>query len=405
MLKIVATLLLIASAAAAKAPPIEDQWLPKLLAAHPQRFGTVLADPARYRFQILLSEVRPGPDGAPTLLRHGYRLGAEYFYPASAPKTIAAVAALAKARSIAKRHRWFNVDTPLAFHPLFEGETLDERDPSNLKGEHITLRQLIRRMSIVSSNYAFNRLYDFVGHRALNEFAWDAGLDETLFVHRMSWLKPPKDQRRMPAMEWRGPRTIHIPARTSDLVRYNDPGLPGITAGVAERLEGARVEGPKSFVQKNRMSLRDLQDLLIFIMRPELNVGRPGVAINPTDRKLLQEAMLQTPGQSENPVLPETRYNPNRFKPIRPGLLRVGPAARWKIWSKAGKAYGFRTENAYIVDTKTQRAYFLAATLYVNENGVLNDGKYQYDTLADPVLWDLAEVIAQALQRGSLPAQ
>src|SRR5690349_667371 len=70
---------------------IDDVALADCLARSPEKFKKLLADPAKYRMQILVSEVMEAGMGA-RLRRFGYRVDAEYFYPASAIKTCAAVA-------------------------------------------------------------------------------------------------------------------------------------------------------------------------------------------------------------------------------------------------------------------------------------------------------------------------
>ncbi|TAK90443.1 MAG: hypothetical protein EPO07_20395, partial [Verrucomicrobia bacterium] len=67
--------------------------LTSLLNAHPDHFAALLTNAPEYRLQVLISEVRE-EHGKPVLVRHGYRVGAEYFYPASTVKLCGAVAAL-----------------------------------------------------------------------------------------------------------------------------------------------------------------------------------------------------------------------------------------------------------------------------------------------------------------------
>lgn len=386
------------------APAIEGKLLPRLFAqAKDPALAPVLADPATFRAQVLYSRVVKDKRGRPTLERHGWRVNAEYVYPASAMKILAGVAAFQRMRALRKQHPWLRATTPLAFHPVFDDEKLDEVDPSNRDGRHITLLQLMRRMAIVSSNYAFNRLYDFAGQRAVNQVAWDAGLKDTLVLHRLSRLMPLAEHRKHPAIELRGPngQTVTLPAHVSGVDRVNAADLPGITAGVAERLNRELVQGPKSFVEKNRMPITDLQHMLAFIVRPDVRTGLPGFKhLHRKDRKHLKTAMGQRPGESKNPRLPESRYDPNRFKPSRPGLLRVLPEGV-RIYNKAGKAYGFRVENAYVQDPKTKAAFFLTVAIYVNENGILNDGKYEYDEIADPFIQAVAELVARHAVRSA----
>jgi hypothetical protein len=75
------------------------------------------------------------------------------------------------------------------------------------------------------------------------------------------------------------------------------------------------------------------------------------------------------------------------------------PLERVRIWNKVGRAYGFTTENAYVEDLGTGRGFFVSAVLYTNPNGVLNDGVYAYESIADPYMADLGEALARALLR------
>ena len=62
---------------------------------------------------------------------------------------------------------------------------------------------------------------------------------------------------------------------------------------------------------------------------------------------------------------------------------------------KIGRAYGFSIENSYVRNPANGRVVFVTAVIYTNADGVLNDDKYEYETVADPFFADLGEVIAQ----------
>jgi len=76
-------------------------------------------------------------------------------------------------------------------------------------------------------------------------------------------------------------------------------------------------------------------------------------------------------------------------------------AGNARVYDKTGEAYGFSIENAWVVDEATGRGFFLAATLYTNADGVLNDDAYEYDTIAHPFLADLGEAAARWVWGGS----
>jgi hypothetical protein len=64
-------------------------------------------------------------------------------------------------------------------------------------------------------------------------------------------------------------------------------------------------------------------------------------------------------------------------------------------FNKVGWAYGFLTDVSYIVDFKNHIEFMLTATVYTNEDGILNDNKYEYETMALPFLYRVGQDIYQ----------
>jgi hypothetical protein len=80
------------------------------------------------------------------------------------------------------------------------------------------------------------------------------------------------------------------------------------------------------------------------------------------------------------------------------------PLERILYTGKAGKAYGFHLDNAYIEDLESGRAMAVTVVGYANANGVLNDNVYEYDTVTRPLLLGLGELLARAVLLGeSMP--
>jgi hypothetical protein len=66
-----------------------------------------------------------------------------------------------------------------------------------------------------------------------------------------------------------------------------------------------------------------------------------------------------------------------------------------RIFNKVGMAYGFLTDCAYIVDYKNQVEFIVSASVFVDRDGTLNDGKYAYKEIGLPFLGKLGRVLLQ----------
>lgn len=388
-------------AAPETAPPaatLEDGLVAQLLQEKPE-LARVAAEPQRYRLQVLFTEVvKEGRKQR--LVRHGYRVDAEYFYPASAIKPAVAVAALEALHELARKSgKKVDFNTQLRARE-FPGTPVEERDPTAKDTGRLSVAHEIRKLLLASDNQSFNRLYGLVGQRAANQRMWRLGLSSVRLRHRVGLVPPTDDGRVTPANELvlDGGEVVLVPEQKSDLA-LEPLDLPGVLVGsVHYASSGARVDAPMSFAEKNRVSLVDLQDLLIKVTRPDLAEG-PLPDLDAKDRELLANALGTLPSLSRNPSYDGGSALDEIHKPLLIGIARAVPRERVFVYSKAGRAYGFSVDNAYVLDPVTKRSFFLSAVLYTNDNGVVGDDKYPYVEVAAPFFAALGEVFTRhALQ-------
>lgn len=378
-----------------------DEQAPKerreAMAARAARMAKVLESPKQFRAQVLLGEVVES-EGKPTLQRTGWRADLEYFYPASTVKLFGAVAALERVndyrRTIAPK---FDENTPLGFHPLRRGDALLAFDADHLANGKITVAHAIRESFLISDNESFNRLYDFCGQDWINESATRAGFADVRISHRLSTSGGAQENRRTPIVELRtGEGTLLVESRigTKDLSLSN---VPDVFVGERHLKDGQKVSGAMSFIYKNRATLNDLMGALARVVRPDLTL--PGTPFDLTDaqRAMLVETLKMNPGDSQDPRYERARYPDDYAKFFLNGLTPVIAKGELSLHSKSGLAYGFATDNAYIVDARTGRVFFLAATIYADSDGTINDNQYEYDSIGLPWLADVAEAVARGL--------
>lgn len=366
----------------------------------PPALQRVLDQSPAHRVQILVTSVRDSKRGVPRVERYGYRVDAEYFYPASSIKLCAAVAALQVCEEVARVHNLPDLlEVPMEIAPLFPGDDVQREDASNLDGGFLTVGHEIRKLALVSDNVAFNRLFDVVGHERMNWSMHALGLRSVVINHRLS------DSRSIPvptdsaAVSWRlpGGRVIGVPARSSHLQLTNLQAGTAIGTGY---LSGkTRVKQPLEFRQRNGISLVDLQDLLIQVVRPDVDVGKPRLRLEETHRAHLLRGLREYPRESVNPRYTPDPYTDDYCKFLLPGVRRVYssevPGGRVEITGKIGRAYGFTVENSYLYNPSNGAGVFVTAVIYTNSDGVLNDDQYEYAEVADPFMSDLGEWVAR----------
>lgn len=365
-----------------------DEWVASLIAEDP--LLSELSERAeQLRMQIVVGEIVREPDEHPQVLVHPYRLDADYIYPASAIKTFGAIAALQVWQDLQPRYPSLGLDTPIEFAKL-ETDLVDTTGATVVVSEResTTLRAELERTLIVSSNQGFNRLWDVAGHDGINQLISSGGFESIRFHHRLSRQGLPAEAHRLsPAIsaELDGDWVEVIPERRSAIeVTENSQDDVAIGDAHLAALTEERVEGPLDFSNKNGASILDMLLLVAWVADPEL-VPRIDLEISEQHREVLLEIMSRVPDESA------------RFKPFSPGIIQVTDWDNLTYVNKAGRAYGFHLDAAYIRDESTGREFLLAAAMHTNPNGVMNDSSYDYEGTSFPFLVALGGAVARRL--------
>lgn len=354
----------------------------------------LMGNPEERRVQVLFSIVEQDQHRKRYLKRSAYRLGSEYFYPASAVKLLAAAMVFEAIAQLNNNYgiELVTVDTPLYILPLFAGDDIDRGDPDDVKGE-TTLRRELTKLFVASDNRAFNRLYDICGSDLLNAGARQMGLTSTVLTHRLS------DPRRVPIQSdtagvvfLTAHGNISIPHRSATGTPGSNYGR-GLQVGNAVATSEGVIAGPMDFTHRNGISLLDLQNLLVSIAAPDIPIPVSLPASIRVATPMLTELGAMYPRDSGVKEYAGAEYTDSYVKLFLPGLCRIAPQREWRVCNKVGQAYGFTTENAWITHLPTGRECFLAATVYTNCDGVLNDDRYEYNSVAEPFMAELARVL------------
>ena len=246
-----------------------------------------------------------------------------------------------------------------------------------------------------------------MGPEELNRELARLGLGRSRLLHRLSV----GDQE--PGSRHTNPISFYADTAATQLLwqqpasYYTGPwprlGLRGEGIGQAYLQGGQRVPGPLDFSRKNAFSLPDLQRLLRLVLFPEAFPAAQRLRLLPEDYALLREALSRLPRESAHPRYDAAHYPDTYAKFLLGGggIAPLPPGGR--VFNKIGQAYGFLIDNAYVQDEAKGIEFLLSAVLYVNADGVLNDDKYEYDSIGFPFLRDLGRRVYEAECRRTHP--
>jgi len=390
-MRLLTLVLLLATMTACEQTPNWPGSLQALLESQPDRFATVLNDPERYRVQVMYTQIDRDADNKPVFKTFVYRVNpGEYFYPASTVKLPVAALALEKLHRL--NRPGLNRDTTLLTDADKDFESVAESDATAPNGLP-SVGQYIRKILLVSDNDSFNRLYEFLGQQAINERLRELRYFDTRIIHRLeSSLSEEENRWTNPVRFVNGDEVVYEQAGAYSAASFRG-GQPELL-GVAEMVDGERLERPKDFSGKNAYALLDQHEFIRNLVFPGSARPQSRLDIDEDQYRFLYHYMSMYPGESGI----EAYSDPEKYPDGYVKFLMFGGDAKTippyiRIFNKPGDAYGFLTDAAYIVDFKNKIEFILSATIYTNENQTFNDDHYEYEEVGLPFMKNLGQAI------------
>lgn len=169
-----------------------------------------------------------------------------------------------------------------------------------------------------------------------------------------------------------------------------------IYKGRAYRVNGRLVQQPYNFTTANNLPLQAVTNMLRAILFPNAVPAAQRFNLSPQDYAFLRRYLHSTPHNSRNHL-----YTAPGFFDAYKKYLYYGrqPTASsrptLRIYNVVGMSHGYLADVAYFADSTQHTEFMLSTVLYVNKNGVLNDGVYEYTTIGLPFLQQLGKAIYQ----------
>ena len=178
-------------------------------------------------------------------------------------------------------------------------------------------------------------------------------------------------------------------------MKFNQAAYPDRkdAVGIGYYKNGQLVNEPLDFSKKNRLLLNDLNEILKSVLFPASVSEKQRFNIEADDYKLVWQYMSQFPPETISPVYDSTEFQDAYAKLLLYGTEKGSKPKHIRIFNKEGDAYGFLTDVAYIVDFEKNIEFMLSASIYCNRDGILNDDKYDYDSLGYPFMKHLGEMM------------
>ena len=363
----------------------------RILRKQSEKFGAILENPAKYRVQILYTQIDRDAQNQPHFTSYAYRLNPdEYFYPASTVKLPGALVALEKLNAL--HIPGLNKYSPLQIDSAYAGQSAVKADSSS-ENRLPSVAHYIKKILLVSDNDAYNRLYEFVGQQQLNEALHRKGYEDVRLVHRLSIpLSSDENAHTNPFTFYDGEKIIY-----RQPMQYNPGPVPARSKsallGKGHYQGDSLVNGPMDFSVKNFISIANLQGILKALLFPETVPAQQRFDLTPDDYAFIYKYMSMLPRESDYPAYDPDEYPDSYAKFLLFANTKEPLPAHIRIFNKIGDAYGFIIDNAYVVDFENKVEFMLTAVLLANENEIFNDEHYEYEEVAYPFMKNLGQAI------------
>jgi hypothetical protein len=372
---------------------LDSPLLDSLLRTNPA-LAKVLSYPGTYQLQLIYTQINRDAQNVPHFTQHTYHLNPrQYFNPASLVKLPVALLALEKLHTLPTP---INRSTILSIGTAWRCQTPVPFAAPADSDRQATVGNYIKRMLLVSDNLAYNRLYEFLGQKQLNDRLQQLGYSGSRIVRRFA----PCDTA---ANRHTNPITFHTP--TGDTLykqpaqtnpRTPAPPLGPIYAGRAYKAGNRLIHRPYEFTTANNLPLPDITALLQTALFPESIPSAQRPRLTPAAHAFLRQYLHLTPHASHF-----TSYTAPRYFDAYKKYFYYGrrPAAQLqpglRIFNIVGMSHGYLADVAYFADSLHQSEFMLSAVLYVNQDGIINDAAYDYDTIGEPFLAQLGQLFYQ----------
>lgn len=350
----------------------------------------VISNSQYYRCQIVYTEINRDQQGTPHFTNHYFNYDPKlYFNPASMVKMPLAFLSMEKLNEL--NIPGINKYTRMSFDSSYARQVAISRDSSAENG-FPSISHFVKRAFLISENDPYNRMYQFVGQQAINRKLHSKGYP-TVRITRQ-FMGNTEDQNRHT-------NAIHFYDKNGKIIYNQLPAFNTDSFDFSQEIKLGKehynrvdslIYAPFDFTKHNFVSIEDFRKMLQSVVFPNSVPISQRFNIREEDRQFLLKYLSQYPSETSYPKYDTSTFYDSYVKFYFLDSTHTMPP-HIRVFNKVGWAYGFMTDVSYILDTKNNVDYMIASTVYVNSDEVLNDNKYEFDSIGRPFFKSLGEAI------------
>jgi hypothetical protein len=344
-----------------------------------------LVDNPQHAVQLRWVRIARDVDGARRFLTYDYGLSPRRWFPAASVAKLPMALLMAEVVQAAGG----GVDSLLRLDAApASGEWGDEPlDDTFARG--------IDRTFAVSENRPFNRWYELLGGEYIHRRLAELGYPYVKLIARLGSSDIEANRRNGGG--------VLLSADGRELRRFSAanarprkfPFGRVLVGDGWQNDDGTLLPGPHDFSHANFLPLADSLRMLQAFVSPESVTAAQRWKIDGALRARLLRALALRPRESTSPVYPEAEYYDGYARWFFVGDDTARYPAGVSVFGKSGMAYGSISEVAYVVDRDSGAEFMLAASILANADGIFNDDRYEYDTVAIPFMAAWARAVLE----------
>ncbi len=367
----------------------DDGFFEALFKKYPGKFDDIIKNKKQWNVQIIYTQINRDKNGNANLTSFYYnKNNRRYYYPASTVKFPVALLALQKINEL--KIKGLDKNSSMLTQASYSGQTEVYNDPNTANGKP-SIASYIKKIFLVSDNDAFNRLYEFLGQEYINSQLHKKGYTDAQILHRLSTALTEDENRHTNPVTFFDTDNNIIYRQP---MQFNKEKYEKRKDSIGNGYYASEIlkNTPMDFSAKNRLNLEELNTILTSIIFPEKVAAAMRFNITEEDRNFVLKYMSMFPSESDYPSY-DSSFTDGYAKFILYGGEARNVNRNIRIFNKVGDAYGQVIDAAYVTDYDKKIEFMVSAAIYCNRDEILNDDKYDYETIGFPFMKNLGQAL------------